>query len=269
MRKDQLAINSVSTGGTDLDERLDAYVGAGFRNVEFQLGQVWAEIEKGRSAEDIRRGLDDRGLRCIGGFETELAVFGPKEENHARILRNAELLQALGGTLLVVGTDGGSVRPADPLGEVAGVAGEIAERMTPTGVRLAIEFNWSPWVKSLRSAVEVARRSESSRVGVLFDPAHYHCTPSKFDQLDEEAARYLFHVHVDDMRDKPGELSDCNADRELPGDGILPLGELFGRIESLGYTGCFSIEMFSDHLWSLPAAEAAKLMYDSLLPLCV
>ncbi|RYG35734.1 sugar phosphate isomerase/epimerase [bacterium] len=269
MKKAQLAINSVSTGGADLNERLSAYTEAGFQNVEFQLGQVWAEIERGRSAEDIRRALEGYGLRCIGGFETDLAVFGETEANHARILKNAELLGVLGGTTLVVGVGGWpGERPADPVGDAASVAGELAERMATFGVRLAIEFNWSPWVKSLRTAVDIARRSESPQVGVLFDPAHYHCTPSKFDQLDEEAVRHLFHVHVDDMRDKPGELSDCNSDRELPGEGILPLQEIFGRIEALGYDGYFSIEMFSERLWSLPAAEAAKRMYASLLSLC-
>lgn len=269
MRKEQLAINSVSTSGDTLDERLAAYSGAGFSNVEFQLGQVWDEIGRGRTAEQVRRSLDDHGLRCIGGFETELAVFGPREANHGRILRNAELLQALGGTLLVVGTDGGGTdRPADPLGEIAEAAGEVAERMAPTGVRLAVEFNWSPWVKSIRSAVEVARRSGSERVGFLFDPAHYHCTPSKPEQLDYEAAPHLFHVHVNDMRDKPGELSDCNADRALPGEGVLPLRYLFDRIEGLGYEGYFSIEMFSEELWAMPPAEAAKRMLASLLPLC-
>ncbi len=79
---------------------------------------------------------------------------------------------------------------------------------------------------------------------------------------------FIKHVHVDDMRAKPGELSDCNADRALPGKGCLPLREMFARIEQHGYKGYFSIEMFDQGLWKMPPAKAAKMMYESLLPLC-
>jgi len=94
---------------------------------------------------------------------------------------------------------------------------------------LCLEFNWSPIVKSVAS---------------------------------------IGHVHVDDMADKPGELSNCNADRTLPGAGCLDLGQIFGRLEAFGYAGCFSIEMFDEDLWAMPATIAAKRMYASLLPLC-
>jgi 4-hydroxyphenylpyruvate dioxygenase len=105
-----------------------------------------------------------------------------------------------------------------------------------------------------------------SNVGVLFDPAHYHCTPTKFDQLTPENVATIRHVHVDDMSDKPGELSNCNSDRALPGKGCLDLKSIFGQLEKYGYKGYFSIEMFSEKLWAMPARKASKIMYDSLLP---
>ncbi len=154
------------------------------------------------------------------------------------------------------------------LGELAGIFSELAGQIQDTGVNLCIEFNWSPIVKSLRTAAEIARRSGMNNVGVLFDPAHYHCTPTKFDQLNAENIALIKHVHVDDMRDKPGELSNCNSDRALPGKGCLELAALMGQIEKHGYRGYFSIEMFSDELWQMPVTQAAALMYDSLLPLC-
>jgi sugar phosphate isomerase/epimerase len=151
---------------------------------------------------------------------------------------------------------------------MAAVFAEVADAIQDTGVTLCIEFNWSPLVKSFRSAAEIARRSGRNNVGVVFDPAHYHCTPTKFDQLTEANVATIHHVHVDDMRDKPAELSNCNSDRALPGQGILDLRALYGEIERHGYAGYFSIEMFDERLWSMPVREAARLMYESLLPLC-
>ena len=63
---------------------------------------------------------------------------------------------------------------------------------------------------------------------------------------------------------KPGDRSDCNGDRVLPGEGILPLKAMFNRIEAAGYKGFFSIEMFNADLWALPCGEAAKRMYASM-----
>jgi len=269
VKQAQLAINSVSTGGKDLEERLAAYRSAGFANVEFCLPHVMDYLKQGHSVGDARRLLDQFGLRCIGGFEGSVACFGDPAGNGS-VIANAELLAELGGSVLVVGTDGpqdvGAAR--DPLGRMAEVFAALARKVRATGVTLCIEFNWSPIVKSLRTAVEIARRSGASNVGVLFDPAHYHCTPTKFEMLTAESVPFIRHVHVDDMRDKPGELSHCNADRQLPGEGHLDLRMLFGAIERHGYRGYFSIEMFSDVLWAMPPTQAAKRMFDSLQPLC-
>ncbi len=271
MKRSQLAINSVSTRHENLEEALAAYAGAGFQNVEFMLGHVKEYLQRGHSAADARRLIESHDLQCIGGFECGLEAFSDAEQrakNHAQIVANARLLAALGAKNMVVGTDGPNTPTGDVLGELAGVFADVAGQIENTGVSLLIEFNWSPVVKSLRTAVEVARRSGASNVGVLFDPAHYHCTPSKFEHIHAQSVPFIKHVHVDDMADKPGELSNCNSDRALPGAGCLDLPALFGAIEKHGYNGYFSIEMFSDELWNLPAAEAAQLMFDSLLPLC-
>ncbi len=273
MRRSQLAINLVSTRHDSLEQAFGAYAAAGFRHVEMVIPQLRAYLDEGHTVGDLRCQLEDRGLDCIGGFETVLSGFGTaaaRGKNHDQLVRNAELLAGLGATTMVVGTDG----PARPMAakavidELAEAASAVGKRIKGTGVTLCIEFNWSPVVKSLRTAAQIARRSRASNVGVLFDPAHYHCTPSTFDQLDAANVAMIKHVHVDDMADKPGELSDCNADRVLPGSGCLDLKAIFNRIEKLGYRGYYSIEMFSDRLWAMPPRRAAKLMYNALLPYC-
>lgn len=273
MKRSQLAINAVSTRCDSLEACLAAYHDAGFRYVEFPLRQVRDEVAQGRALEDVRSLLQKYEMQCIGGFDCVVECFSPPEQrarNHARVIDNARFLAALGGTMMVVGTDGPEdlAAVADPIDDMAAVFAQLADGIASTGVTLCIEFNWSPLVKSLRTAAEIARRSGRANVGVVFDPAHYYCTPTKFDQLTPQNVALIRHVHVDDMRDKPPELSNCNSDRVLPGQGILDLPVLLGRIEALGYQGYFSIELFNEALWAMPAAEAARFMYDSLHYLC-
>jgi len=273
MKKSRLAINSVSTRHANLEEALAAYRRAGFKFVEFALSQVKEYMEEGHSVGDVRDMLNRYGLRCVGGFQRPVVCFGSARErkaNHRLIAGNARLLSELGATTMVVGTDGpkdpGKVK--DPVGDIARVFAALAREIKDTGVTMCIEFNWSPVVKSLRTAAEVARRSRAGNVGVLFDPAHYHCTPTKFDQINAETVPYIKHVHVDDMRDKPGELSNCNADRVLPGQGCLDLKAIFRTLEKHGYRGYYAIEMFNDKLWAMSPTAAARRMYKSLLPYC-
>lgn len=274
MQRAQLAINSVSTRHRDLEEALDAYAAAGFRAVEFVLPHVKDWLARGHDVADVRKLLAARDLRSIGGFETHLVCFGASEARRANQdlqLANARLVDELGGGTLVVGTDGPPQPLADPLDAldpIAAALGELALRIEGLRVTVALEFNWSPVVKSLSSAVRVVERVDHSQLGVLFDPAHYYVTPTKFEDLTAESVRRIVHVHLDDMRDRPGDLSNCNSDRVLPGQGVLDLPALIGRLEEHGYRGQFSIEMFNAELWSLPAREAARECYQSLLPLC-
>jgi sugar phosphate isomerase/epimerase len=272
MQRDQIAINSISTTQKDLPEAIEAYAAAGFRLVEFHIPLVKRWIE-GRSVADARGLLERNGVRCIGGFETTVTCFGDdaaKRDNHTLHVENSRLLAALGGgreQTIVVGTDGPPQPDVEALKVIGRTLLELADRLDPS-VGLAVEFNWSPVVKSLRSAAAVTEAADHPRVGILFDPAHYHCTSSKFEDLTPAVVRRVRHVHVDDMRDKPGELSNCNADRVLPGEGTLDLRRLLSRLEEHGYRGAFSIEMFNEELWKLPAVEAAKRCYEAMEKLC-
>ena len=271
MVESQLAINSVSTRHRNLEEALDAYADAGFKNVEFALPHVKGWMKEGREVSDARRLLEERGLHAIGGFEAGVACFSSGDAqaaNHALHLENARLIHDLGGGTLVVGTDGPPQVNVEALDTVAEVFNSLARQIEGLDVTIAIEFNWSPLIKSLKSALRVAEQVSHPQVGVLFDPAHFYVTSTKFEHLTPEAVHWIKHCHFNDMRDKPGELSDCNGDRVLPGEGILDLRGLIARLEEYGYSGYFSIEMFNEGLWQMPAKEAAARSYQSLLLYC-
>jgi 2-keto-myo-inositol isomerase len=267
MSPDRIAINSISTRQDSIEQMLADYAVAGFRLVEFALPflKKWMR-DNGHAPQDIRALLDRHGQRCIGGFEAPVEAFSDparREANHALHVENAELLAQLGGGVLVVGTDGPGERSPHALDTIGHTLRELVERF-PAAVSIALEFNWSPFVKSLRSASQAVRAAGHPRVGILFDPAHYHCTSTKLEHLTPPVVSQIIHVHMNDMPDKPGELSDCNSDRLLPGRGALPLRDMIERLERHGYRGAYSIEMFNQALWSVPAAEAARQCWQSM-----
>ncbi len=246
-----------------------AYASAGFLNVEFHLPLVKSYLEVGHTVGDVRALLDQYGMRAIGGFQLPVVCFGDEEavaDNQRAQVENATLIHDLGGGTLVVGTDGPATPSLDALPVVADGLRRLLVPIDGLDVTIALEFNWSPLVKSLHSAVRVCELVDHPQVGVLFDPAHYYTTVTKFEDINAGSVAWIRHVHLDDMADKPGELSNCNSDRVLPGTGVLDLGAMIGALEHHGYDGFFSIEMFNDNLWAMPASKAAKLCCDSLEP---
>ena len=275
MKVSQIAINSASTIQNDLEGALAAYAAAGFRNVElnselFRL--VKERARKDGGSDDVRRFLAEHDLQVIGGAEEPVECFVSPEARRANLelqVEQATLICELGGGTLVVGTDGPSEPSLEALDNVAGALRELAERIEGLGVNVALEFNWSPLIRSLQSAVLVAEKVRHQQVGVLFDPAHYYTTPTKLEHLTADAVGWIKHVHLNDMSDKPGDLAHRDFDRVLPGQGVLDLETIIATIERHGYERFFSIELFSEELWRLPAEEAARRCYKSLLPLCV
>jgi sugar phosphate isomerase/epimerase len=271
MRAAQLAINSVSTHHSGLEEAVEAYAAAGFRHVEFRLSLVKSWLEEGHTIEEARRLLDSLELDCIGGFEQAVECFTAPVSVDASLnfqLQNAALVHSLGGGTLVVGTDGPEYPSLAALDVDASTLQKLARSIEGLDVNIALEFNWGPLVKSLQSAVLVCEKVNHPQFGILFDPAHYYTTTTKFDHINETSGRWLKHVHVNDMADKPADLSNCNSDRVLPGSGVLDLPALISALEHNGYSGFFSVELFNEELWQLPPREAARLAYESTLQLC-
>jgi 2-keto-myo-inositol isomerase len=271
MKAEQLAINSQCTSHRNLEEALDAYAAAGFRNVEPHLNLVKDWLDDGHTVEQTRELFESRGLRVVASSQLEVACFGSPDARLPNLranAANARLVHDLGGDKLIVGTDGPEQVSVQSLDAIAHAFSDLAQSIEGLDVDIALEFNWSPVVKSFPSAVRVAEKAEHPRVGVLFDTAHYHVTPTKLSDFDADAVRWIKHVHVNDMPDKPADLTHRDSDRVLPGGGVLDLREIIGALERNGYDGFFSIELFNADLWQLPAKEAARRCYENLLPLC-
>ncbi len=271
MKVEQLAIHSLSTSHRNLEEALDAYAAAGFRYVEPYLPLIKAWLEDSHTTEQTRELFDSHGLRLIASSELAVECFHASDvllPNLRANAENARLIAELGGSAMIVHTDGPEQVTAASLDPIARALVDLAEATEELDVDIAVEFNASPVVKSLQSGVRVAEMAGHPRVEVLFDTAHYHVTPSKLSDINESSVRFVKHVHLNDMPDVPADLAHRDFDRVLPGEGVLDLSGIISTLERNGYGGYFCIELFNSDLWALPAGEAARRCYESLLPLC-
>jgi 2-keto-myo-inositol isomerase len=63
--------------------------------------------------------------------------------------------------------------------------------------------------------------------------------------------------HLDDLEDGPKAITF--ARRLLPGLGVIPLADIFQRLQKLGYNGDCSVELFRPEYWVDPKEPAIRV----------
>ncbi|MEW5959013.1 MAG: sugar phosphate isomerase/epimerase, partial [Chloroflexota bacterium] len=76
----------------------------------------------------------------------------------------------------------------------------------------------------------------------VFDTYHFYVGGSTWESLETLDAGQVLIVHINDIENLPMDrLTD--ADRLLPGEGILPLPRMLAGLHQRGYRGAYSLEV--------------------------
>src|SRR5258706_549333 len=146
-----------------------------------------------------------------------------------------------------------------------------AETAAEVGVTLGLEplrKSAGSLVTTLPEAIELIEEIGADNIRIICDTWHVWDLPNVLDHLRAHPKR-LIGIQVNDWR----EPIRSWCDRVLPGDGIMDLPAIFGRLAAAGYTGWYDVELFSDNglfgnsypdsLWNLKAGELAKRCVES------
>lgn len=102
-------------------------------------------------------------------------------------------------------------------------------------------------------------------VGVLVDIFHCHCSGTPWEQVAEIPAKRIVTAHLNDAPAVPLAAVE-DGKRVLPGKGVLDIPGFLAALRKTGYDGPMSVEVFSDELKAMPAADAAKLAWRATEP---
>ncbi|MGF1447836.1 MAG: sugar phosphate isomerase/epimerase family protein [Opitutales bacterium] len=250
---DRLCIHSVTTKPWPVEMAIDRFAAAGVRGIT-----VWREALEGRDLAEVRRRIVDAGLSlvslCRGGFfpAVEPASRQAAIDDNRRCLDEAA---ALGAPLVVL------VCGADPEVPLQTARTQIAEGIATLlphaesmGVRLGVE-PLHPMYADTRSAINTLGQANDlcaelnhPLVGVALDMYHTWWDP----HLESEIARCgqmekLFAFHVCDWRVPTEHLL---LDRELMGEGCIPMRQIHTWVEATGFDGFVEVEIFSEKRWA-------------------
>ena len=255
------SISQVSTLAASFAEDVRAYTAAGADGIG-----IWElKLDDGSLEEFHASGLGSAtAVPKVPSVHPLPLLPGPDtvRERVDSLLRSLEVLAPYEPAAVLCFTG-----PGDRETAVRGIR-DVAREAERLGLRLAVEpfqregvEDWS-LISTLGEAAELIAEVGSGAIGIQFDVWHLWNT----DVLEElpRYAHLIVGVHVDDWR---GPTRGW-ADRVLPGDGVADLPALLGVLESVGWSGYYDLEIFSDNgafgnaypdsLWDLDADELAR-----------
>jgi len=254
--------------GIPFAERLSAASAAGFTAVSLWGRDYGAARAEGLSDADLRLMLDDHGL---GVAEVDPAwwwlpgaseVHFPPEMDTEDVFcfGEAELFavaDAVGGrSLNAVDVFGGRWGLDDAAEAFAGLCTRAAEH------GLLVHIEWLPWSKipDLESALEVVRRADQPNGGINIDAWHLVRSGTDLEALARVPGELIMGIQLDDGPAQPEDnlVEATLHHRALPGQGEFDLPAIVGAVLATGTTAPIGVEVFSDSLHELPAAEAAR-----------
>lgn len=264
----KIAMHEITTRDGTFEEHLAAYEKTGWKHFEINFWKAGEFIEK-EGIEATVGLVKDHGLTCIAATGLGLSTFADetaRAKDIEQVKQYGESMQALGCRPLVTGSN----RPDDlnrenysqHLDTLAEHIGNVAAAGAPFGVQLAIEVNWCSLCRSYSTAAELIRRVDRDDVGLIWDPAHFHSTPSRLSDLELSKGKIL-HAHLNDMNDTFVEVMDINGDRVLPGAGIVPMREWTDKVTECGFDGWHSIELFNAEFWKDDLETICRKCMDS------
>ncbi len=248
----RLCIHTITTKPWDIDTAVEKYAAAGVKGIT-----VWRQWLEGRNPHTVGETIRKSGLEtvslCRGGFFPSPTESGRQSaiDDNRRALDEAAALDAP-WVVLVPGA-----HPDLPL-EVSrehirdGIAA-VLEHAKSVGVKLAVE-PLHPMYADSRSAINTLQQANDlcdvfgdPFVGVAVDVYHLWWDPDLKHQIKRcGESGYLFAFHICDWKTPTEDLLN---DRGLMGEGCIPVRDIRGWVEDMGFRGYNEVEIFSTRWW--------------------
>jgi 4-hydroxyphenylpyruvate dioxygenase len=242
----RMSIATVCLSG-GLAEKLEAIAAAGFKGVEIFENDL---LSFNGTPADVRKMVADLGLEIIT-FQPFRDFEGLPPERRARALARAErkfdLMDELGCDLLMVCSN----VAADSLGGIDRAATdlrELGDRAKARKLRVGFEaLAWGRHISDYRDAWEAVRRADHPHVGLVLDTFHIFAKKTDLSAIRSIPRDRIFLVQVADAPLLDMDvLSWSRHYRNFPGQGDLPLLDFVAALQTTGYDGLMSLEIFND-----------------------
>jgi len=239
---------------TPTDRHLRIARETGYDGIEVRAERLLADPTEVVTAADIVRPSE---VWSLNGIQLQLTPDGGLDHDRlaAEMAPRLDICQRLAAAyLLVVPPRVAGADRERAIGAMRDGLAILRDAAAPRGIGVAFEF--LGFADCPIDTPELAGRVVVDLPGVdlVLDSCHWHASGAGL--LDAFPSDRVAMVHLNDAPDKPRrDIED--ADRLLPGRGVIRLTELVGTLRAAGYRGPWSLETFNPDYWAASPADIA------------
>jgi sugar phosphate isomerase/epimerase len=254
----QFALNTSTIRTTPLLEQIRVAAAAGYDGIELWVADVEAHLASGGQLAEVAHALDDADLRrpsmislrgwCLADEDAWLAASG-------EIRRRLEIAAGLGVARIVAGPPREEISPL----LAAERYRQLLDLSVEYGVPASLEFlGFVPAFATLETAWLVCQLADHPAASITLDAWHLFRGGSESEVVAELPPERISIVHWDDAPAEVPREEQTDADRVMPGDGILDLAGLGRQLQAMGWSGFLSLELFHAGYWKQDPWEVAR-----------
>jgi 2-keto-myo-inositol isomerase len=143
-------------------------------------------------------------------------------------------------------------RAIPPTRDALELARDRADRL---GIRIAFEFLGFGDCPINTPEIATETVDGIDAIDLVLDSCHWHASGSQ--PLNAFPVDRLVLVHLNDAPDKPPRHIE-DADRVLPGEGVIQLKTLLASLKARAFTGPWSLETFNPAYWKQDPHDIAR-----------
>jgi 2-keto-myo-inositol isomerase len=272
---ERLSLSPVTIGSTDFVQSCEIAAGAGFTGIAIRYDQLERFLQNRRSTRDAVRILNRLGLTPTEmGFLAEWQFYGgvplvSKRTRSGEVATERELLERLQifcERCVALGVRHVTAAATHDVAGTIGAAAQDFARLAAVGAEYGLEMSFeffgnAKCISTLRDAVAMVSAAGADNGGIVLDTFFFYQGGSRLEDI-RALAQGGVPLHTVQLADsiigEPATL-DILFDRRLPGTGIVPLRDIVEAVESTGYHGWYTVEVFHAPTAPPDAAMLARL----------
>ncbi len=264
MNFSDIGIDTASLAGS-LESRLAAAREAGFAQVMISATDIAGHAGGAATGVQVVRdsGLAVTGLEALRDFE------GLAGQLHAYKLDVAksmlDICAAIGARVLLVEASTSTHADAG-VDTIVRDLKKLSILAVPLGIRIAFKaLSWSRTVKDFVAAGDIVLRANCPNLGVAIDAFDVIAAGVSLDEVEGIDPEQIFLVQLSDymwqeIRTTEEQVTTARHFRVFPGEGAHSeaLANLVTRLDTIGYYGDYSFDVYNDDYLQMPPGVVAE-----------
>ena len=264
MNFSDIGIDTASLAGS-LESRLAAAREAGFAQVMISATDIAGHAGGAATGVQVVRdsGLAVTGLEALRDFE------GLAGQLHAYKLDVAksmlDICAAIGARVLLVEASTSTHADAG-VDTIVRDLKKLSILAVPLGIRIAFKaLSWSRTVKDFVAAGDIVLRANCPNLGIAIDAFDVIAAGVSLDEIEGIDPEQIFLVQLSDymwqeIRTTEEQVTTARHFRVFPGEGAHSeaLANLVTRLDTIGYYGDYSFDVYNDDYLQMPPGVVAE-----------